>query len=280
LLIEIALGDAYGSCFEFSSAEKVAALNHANGYPASDNGVPAGCYTDDTQMSLAVLEVVLAGEAGSRAAYAEAFVRCYRRDARPGYAKGFRALLDECQSGAELLARIRNDSTRNGAAMRAVPLGLLDGDTQHVLAAAHAQASVTHNTPEGLGSAAFVALVSHFLLRHALPLPDAVARAEQLAGLSIKRDWAGWVECDGLQTVHAVATVLLRNRSMTALLRDAVAFGGDVDSVAAIALGLASLTPAIRNDLPPLLIEGLEDGHYGRSYLAGLDEQIRAAEER
>jgi ADP-ribosyl-[dinitrogen reductase] hydrolase len=102
-------------------------------------------------------------------------------------------------------------------------------------------------------------------------LPELVVRE---TGLSLLRDWQAEVECDAIQTVHAVSTALLRNRSMSALLPDCVNFGGDVDSVAAIAMGLASLSREYVADIPHVLVDGLENGAYGRSYLRRLDEAL------
>ncbi|WP_156398027.1 hypothetical protein [Duganella sp. Root336D2] len=61
---------------------------------------------------------------------------------------------------------------------------------------------------------------------------------------------------------------------MSALLRDCVNFGGDVDSVAAIAMGLASLSREYVSDIPQVLVDELEDGAYGRSFLRSLDEAL------
>jgi len=49
-----------------------------------------------------------------------------------------------------------------------------------------------------------------------------------------------------------------------------------VDSVAAIAMGLASLSAEYVSDIPATLVEGLEDGEYGRSYLQALDARLAA----
>jgi len=55
-----------------------------------------------------------------------------------------------------------------------------------------------------------------------------------------------------------------------------VNFGGDVDSVAAIAMGLASLTGEYTHDIPPQLQLGLESGKYGSGFLAQLDTTLAA----
>lgn len=273
MLLEIAIGDAYGAGFEFASREKIRTSNTLAAFVPHELGAGAGCFTDDTQLSVAVAEVLLSGAAMSGDAFADAFVRCYKRDPRLGYAKGLQGLLDACADGAALRQRIRPDSRRNGAAMRAVPLGLI-ADKQLLTSVAQEQAVVTHNTPEGLLSSQVVALMAHCLLYEQVALVDLPHRILQLTGFALRGDWTDEVECDAIQTLHAVNTALLGNRSMANLLRHCVEFGGDVDSVAAIAMGLASLTAEYRHDVPPALLESLEDGAYGRHFLVGLDAAL------
>ena len=54
------------------------------------------------------------------------------------------------------------------------------------------------------------------------------------------------------------------------------AISGDVDTVATIALGAASCSDEVAQDLPPHLAETLENGAYGRDYLVTLDVQLKA----
>lgn len=49
---------------------------------------------------------------------------------------------------------------------------------------------------------------------------------------------------------------------------------GDVDTVAAIALGVASCSEEVTQDLPSHLFEGLENGRYGRDYIRELDKKL------
>jgi hypothetical protein len=51
-------------------------------------------------------------------------------------------------------------------------------------------------------------------------------------------------------------------------------FTGDVDTVAAIALGAASCSSEYEQDLPTNLINNLEQGQYGREYLIDLDRKL------
>lgn len=274
MLFEIAIGDAYGAGFEFAEREKIERHNTLAAYARHELGFPAGTYTDDTQMSIAVAEVLLTASLTAEA-FADAFVLCYRRDRRGGYATGFQTLLDECADGTDLRARIKSASRRNGAAMRSVPLGLIP-QQDLLFSAAEAQAAITHNSQEGILSSRAIAYMSHLLLYEDLPLSRLVERVESALGLALRSNWAQPVECDALQTLHAVNTALQRNRSMADLLRDCVNFGGDVDSVAAIAMGLASLSAEYAADVPAALHQGLESGPYGSAFLKTMDLALAA----
>jgi len=273
VLVEIAIGDAYGAGFEFCSREKIIRSNTLAGYVPHELGIEAGRYTDDTQMSIAVAEVLLAKTNASSSDFANAYVNCYKRDPRKGYAKGLQELLDSCQDGTVLKQRIRPESRRNGAAMRSVPLGLI-ADKQLLLSTAKEQAVVTHNTIEGVLSSQVVALMAHFLLYDHAALVELPKLISNETGFELMDGWSSEVECDALQTLHAVNTALLRNRKMSTLLRDCVNFGGDVDSVAAIAMGMASLAPEYVADVPATLVDGLEHGEYGRGFLIQLDAAL------
>lgn len=137
--------------------------------------------------------------------------------------------------------------------------------------AAREQAIVTHNTAEGILSSHVVAFMSHALLYDKAKLAELPELVLKMTGFALRNDWFAEVECDALQTLHAVNTALQANRGMSKLLLDCVNFGGDVDSVAAIAMGLASLTPEYVVDIPASLMSGLESGKFGSRYLRQLD---------
>ena len=59
------------------------------------------------------------------------------------------------------------------------------------------------------------------------------------------------------------------------MLKDAVSFTGDVDTVSAIAISCASQSIEIEQDLPKSLFDGLENNTYGRDYLIFLDEKLK-----
>jgi ADP-ribosylglycohydrolase len=273
MLFEIAIGDAYGAGFEFCPREKIVRCNDGLHYECHEKGIPAGRYTDDTQMSIAVAELLLREEEPDGDAFADAFLATYRRDPRPGYSSHFAALLDACTTGAELRTRLLPGSRRNGAAMRSVPLAVIR-DLARLRRVALAQAAVTHDSEEGRLSSHVVALMGHALLHARLRIDEVPDYVETHAGFVLRRDWAAEVACDAIETLHAVNTALQRHRALSGLLRGCVEFGGDVDSVAAIALGLASLSREYVRDIPASLVDGLEAGAYGTTYLRELDERL------
>jgi ADP-ribosyl-[dinitrogen reductase] hydrolase len=273
MLLEIAIGDAYGSGFEFAPRAKILRANDGLHYEAHEKGIPAGHYTDDTQMSAALAELLLAADEPDANACADAFLAAFRRDPRPGYASHFAVLLETAASGADLRRRLAPGSRRNGAAMRSVPLAFI-ADVDRLERVAHTQAAVTHDSAEGRLSSFVVGLMGHALLHERAPVAALPRIVQARTGFALRTDWHDEVACDAIQTLHAVNTALQRHRGMAALLRDCAAFGGDVDTVGAIALGLASLARDYAADLPPTLHDALEDGPYGRSWLRALDERL------
>ena len=75
-------------------------------------------------------------------------------------------------------------------------------------------------------------------------------------------------------SVSAAITAVSRNSSLAELLMDCINFGGDVDTVATIALAAASCSPDYKRDIPARLVDGLENRTYGRNYIEQLDIQL------
>ena len=274
MLVELAIGDAYGAGFEYASDRMVREKNDLSGYVRHPrHNIAPGCYTDDTQMSLAIAEAIVADEPWTPAALAQRFVDVFRRDPREGYAGGFYGFLQEVQNGAEFLERIRPVSDKSGAAMRATPIGVY-AEHDKVIRLSTLQARITHNTTEGVQSAVAAAMMTHYM-RHRLG-----RKADLGSFLSLhlpepwKQKWYGKVGPKGMMSVHAAFTALTACHTMSGLLRTCIAFTGDVDTVATIALAAGSFSEEIEQDLPKHLYAGLETGPFGRDYLQKLDEQL------
>jgi len=281
MLLWIAVGDAAAAATEYVDPSKhrevVIEAIRLTGYaqnPEYRDLVP-GRYTDDAQMSIAVAEALLSGTPLTPRLFAEIFVRAFKRDPRPGYAKGFQAFLESVRDADHFLEEIRPNSEKNGGCMRAVPTGVLP-TPEEVIEAATMQASVTHNTPEGLFAATAVGLMSHFALYH----KDSFDTMHRFLSHYLEESMARFVP-DLLSprkdpviqpahhTVHAVLYLLQNYRTLADVLRGAILIGGDTDSVGAIALGIASAR--MENDIPHVLIDKLEpDSRYGVGFLRNL----------
>jgi ADP-ribosylglycohydrolase len=280
MLLESAVGDAYGAGFEYASETLIDRHNTAAYYVQHPrHNIRPGCYTDDTQMSLAVAEAVVSGERWTALNLARRFVDAFRRDPREGYAGGFYAFLQEVTSGEEFLQRIRPDSDKSGAAMRAAPLGVLP-TIGEVVEKCHVQAALTHDTPDGINAATAAALMAHYLLYRLGPKKDLGTFLEGEVSGQWSAAWHGKVGSKGWMSVRAAVTAVMRNERLSELLKDCIAFSGDVDTVATIALAAASCSEEYEQDLPENLVRTLENGPFGRDYIIALDRQLVACAEK
>lgn len=281
LLQYTAIGDARGAGFEYASADHVLKHNAMlAGFVRNHKfNLQPGRYTDDTQMALAVAEVIMrcveTGTPLSREAFADHFVECFQRDVREGYARGFYALLSSVADGDEFLRKIQPYSDKSGGAMRAVPVGIFPSINQ-VMSVSALQAALTHNTVDGINAAVAAALMGHYFLYDVGPKEDIGAFIEKWVPGDWNTPWTGPVGEKGWMSVRAAITAIRNNNTLSGLLTACIAFTGDVDTVAAIALGAASTSKEFAHDLPDALTEGLENGAYGRDYLHRQDLRLAA----
>lgn len=281
MLVEIAIGDAYGAGFEFKNSmlvnNKLDIYHRHPTHMASDgsgDSLMPGQYTDDTQMSIAVAEVLL-GDDWSKETFANSFVNCFKRDPRKGYASGFYHFLIATGSGDEFIKNIRPNSEKNGAAMRSVPLGYIR-DIKVLKDVATSQASLTHDTPHGINSSILVALAAHYFI---YDIGDINTLTEWLddkvPGYPLPKTWNKSVPCHGISTFLASLTILRETNSLSQTIIKAVAFGGDTDSTASISAGIQSCNQKTLFDLPQYFYDNLENTNYGLDYLRDLDSKLK-----
>ncbi|MEO1270311.1 MAG: ADP-ribosylglycohydrolase family protein [Myxococcota bacterium] len=276
MLIELAIGDAYGAAFEYARAKFISRYNHLQGYARRIRGeLRPGQYTDDTQMSLAIVEAMLSEERWTAPHLARRFVEVFKRDPRQGYAKGFYRLLVDVSDGEELLSRLRPHSDKSGAAMRASAIGVWPSVGQ-VVDRCRVQARITHDTPDGINAALAAALMTHYFIYDHGPKHELGRFLEIHVPGQWSLPWMGEVGPKGWMSVRAAVATVVDHDRMSDILKAAVDWGGDVDTVAAIALAAASCASEVEQDLPEVLVEGLEQGPWGRPYLARLDGSLMA----
>jgi ADP-ribosylglycohydrolase len=274
MLLEIAIGDAYGAGFEYAGPELAQKKNNLSGYIKHPrHRLAPGAYTDDTQMSLAIAEALVEDLPWTPVNLAQKFVDGFHRDPREGYASSFYHFLRTTHDGQTFVENIRPDSEKSGAAMRANPLGVLPS-LSDIVKRCRIQASLTHNTPLGIAAATAAALACHYCYHRLGPKAELGGFLERHVDGDWSLPWQGQVGSKGWMSVRAAMTALMQHDRASDVLRACIAYGGDVDTVAAIAMGPASCCDEIARDLPPQLFEGLENGRYGREYLAALDEKL------
>ncbi|MBK5223310.1 MAG: ADP-ribosylglycohydrolase family protein [Acidimicrobiia bacterium] len=257
-MVGVAIGDALGARFE--------------GHPGPvDPGTVAAhlgdtsplTYTDDTALTIAVAESLLACGRLDDDHLAHELAATYSREPHRGYGAGTAALLGQVAAGGDWrrLAAAQFDGTGsfgNGAAMRSTPLALHAG-SRPVLAAdlARRAARTTHTHPAGAeGAAAISAAISHTLcgarpgtLPHIVQLivrePHLADQLWAVADLPAHADpqVVAGTTGTGISALEAVPAAIASHTqnpdSFTDTIAFAISLGGDTDSIAAMAGALA-----------------------------------------
>lgn len=145
------------------------------------------------------------------------------------------------------------NSFGNGAAMRVSPAGLLATSVEHVSALSKSVTEVTHNHPEGLKGAEATALAIFLARQRVTPQNIKVAITERF-GYDLDRT------VDGIrptyrfnetcqETVPQALVCALTATDFEDAIRNAISIGGDSDTVAAIAGGVAEALFGIPDDI-------------------------------
>lgn len=275
-----AIFDGYGLGFEFAPDAFVANHNNMRTYQTHPRWeTEPGTYSDDTQMQVALAELMLQKPRPSTWTpydVARAFLDTFKRDPRKGYAGSFYDFMVKAKSPWAFLEGIRPHSDKSGGAMRAPVIGLLP-DEQQVIDTAMFQASLTHATQNGMEAAAAAALLTHYIYHQIGPKAEVGKWIERrLPGMPWSDGWNQRIESPGYQHVMAAIGMVQTYDSASTLLQSLVALTGDVDTAAAICAPAAYYSPEITNDIPDSLILATEDGAYGFGYLFDLGEKLEA----
>lgn len=215
------IGDIAGSIYEF------------NNHRAKDFEFfgPGADFTDDTVCTIAVADALL-NDRDPAQALAD---WCTRYPGR-GYGGMFARWIESA-------AHQPYGSFGNGAAMRVSPAGLLARTLEDALAMAHRVTVVTHDHPEGLKGAA--ATVHAIYLARAGTAPAVIRRTiAAVYGYDLKRSvdairphYRFNETCQ--ETVPEALICALEAQDFEDAIRNAISIGGDSDTVAAIAGGVA-----------------------------------------
>lgn len=227
-------GDIIGSIFE----------RHAQKTTEFDLFFTNSHFTDDTVLTVAIADCLLNGKD-----YADT-VRSYAR-AYPnaGYGGTFRQWMMGLINGPY-------NSWGNGSAMRVSPIGFAFDTLDKVLEEAEKSAAITHNHSEGIkGAQATAAAV--FLAKDGASKLDIKDYIESTFGYDLNRtlenirpDYSFDVSCQGSVPESIIA--FLESESIEDAIRKAISLGGDADTMACIAGGIAQ---AFYKAIPASILE-------------------------
>lgn len=243
-------GDIIGSRFE--------------GYPTKSTEFELfherSSFTDDTVLTVAVADALLHG-----GDYVQIFRRYGRAHPNRGYGNTFSQWLAN-DAGTPY------HSWGNGSAMRVSPVGFAFDSIEAVLREAERSAAVTHNHPEGIKGAQAVAL-SIFLARRGAGKDEVRTEVARRFGYDLARTldeirpgYAFDVSCQG--SVPEAIIAFLESNGIEDAIRKAVSLGGDSDTMACIAGGIAQ---AHYGTVPPDIVLRVRE-HLPAEFLTTIDE--------
>jgi ADP-ribosylglycohydrolase len=249
-MLGVIAGDVIGSRFEWQPIKTIEfELFH-----------PLSSFTDDTVMTVATASAMLRG-----VPFGKAYRDFGRRYPRAGYGASF---------GRWLTAENPRpyNSWGNGSAMRVAPVGFACADEQSVLREAERSASPTHDHPEGIKGAQATALAV-FMARQGASKDDIRNETAHRFGYDLDRTmdrirptYRFDVSCQG--TVPEAIIAFLESADYESAVRLAISLGGDSDTLAAIAGGIAQayyrtipepITTAVRERLPEEFLGIIEE---------------------
>ena len=230
------IGDIVGSVYEFNNfrAKNFHPFFHEKAF-----------YTDDTVCTIAVAEALI--HERDPAVALKDWGRRYWENG--GWGQRFALWL-----ASDDMAPY--DSYGNGAAMRVAPAGLLADSVESALALAHKVTAATHNHPEGIKGAQATALAIFLARQRVTPHNIRIAVTERF-GYDLERsvdeirpDYRFNETCQ--ETVPQALVCALTATGFEDAIRNAISIGGDSDTVAAIAGGVAEALFGIPDDIADL----------------------------
>jgi len=214
-------GDIIGSIYEGSKARNT----NFKLFSTSSH------FTDDTVLTLATANTLL-----HATPYAENYKLFGRNFPNRGYGGRFKQWL-----ASDDLASYQ--SYGNGSAMRVSPVGFAFDKLYEVLAEAKESASATHDHPEGIKGAEAIASAI-FLARQGKDKEEIRTYITDTFGYDLQRTIAQIrptytfdASCQG--TVPEAIIAFLDSHNFESCLRLAISIGGDTDTIAAMAGGIA-----------------------------------------
>lgn len=226
------IGDIVGSRFEWN--------NHKS--TIFKLFTPANKFTDDTVMTIAVADWIL-----HKISLTDAMKNWATKYPRCGYGSKFWQWLFIWKNKEPY------NSCGNGSAMRVSPCGYFAQTLDEALDLAKQSAEVTHNHPEGIKGAQAVA-ASIFLTRQQKPKEEIRNYIESAFGYNLHRT------CDEIRPINEfdmtcqgscpeAIIAFLESTDYESAIRLAVSLGGDSDTIACMAGGMAAAYYGIPDEI-------------------------------
>lgn len=229
------IGDVIGSVFENRNTKRV----------DFDLFSRFSSFTDDTVLTIAIAEAILIRSSNAQPSqnkranqelYATKIKEYGRRFPHAGYGEMFKRWL---QSNS-----LRGyKSYGNGSAMRVSPIGFAFETLEKVRDEAKLSAEVTHNHPEGIKGAQAIASAIH-LARAGQRKPEIKAYIEKSFGYElgqsldkIRLTYSFDSSCKG--SVPQAMIAFFESNDFEDAIRKAISLGGDSDTIACMAGGIA-----------------------------------------
>jgi poly(ADP-ribose) glycohydrolase ARH3 len=280
------VGDALGAPFEGAPA-----LSAPEPLELEEARLGRGTYTDDTEMAIALAEVLIERDECDEDVLAAQFLA--QHDPRRGYGAGTLQVFALWRRGvavSEAASRVfRGGSYGNGAAMRVAPVGVRFADEpERLVREAARSARVTHAHRQGIAGAVAQASAVGAALRGDDPLAAAreaagtpeLRLALDVAATSLAEKWSPLdaaavfgTESSALRSLPAALYASARAESFEEACTFAVRMGGDTDTIGAMAGAVAGARFG-GAAIPRRWLGPLEDGVRGRSYVEELARQL------
>lgn len=281
MLVYAAIGDAYGAAFEFVDHSRWPDNDGLHFYAHPDLPLGNGKYTDDTQMMLALARLLLdsnSSELPDAEEFFDAWLTTYKENPIDGYSSGMKKLLEESTDALDLMQRLVPSSSRSGAVMRSAVLGFVPSVLM-LKNWSRKQVSTTHNTDISRYCGSAISLAAHYLFHQVGPrdsLGEFLNRnADSPASfIDWNEDRTEWASVEAIDCARNAITAWRNSRTLTEVLTNSVAPGGDTDTVACIAMALAWCDDTITNDLPTSMINQLNGGDFGFEYLFNTTNEL------
>jgi len=293
-ILGVAIGDAFGRPFEGWTHELI--LKRIGLIEEMYQGI----YSDDTEMTIGIIEAIIENPSLSPEGIARRFVENY--NAWRGYGPRTHLAIRNLKRGVSW-DQVGSDSWGNGAAMRVSPIGLFYyDDLERVKEKAVLSATITHKHPEAIAGSVAQAIGVALLTRYAgegkafssQEMIELISQMTSSISQAVSREIEKLKKIPSCDTLLEKAAFLVNRFScdvsakgsvpvafasflMSSSFKEALLIsvnaGGDTDTICAMSGALAGAYYGF-SSIPSDWLEKLEDGPKGKRYILSLAQKL------